>query len=148
MFDENTRRRCAPAGYGLDTWRRKSRGAGSEDAFDGSRFAARMLPLLPSLPARSLWLSRPPSVGANFGVLDYVAALNWVRSNIAAFGGDPGNVTVFGESAGAVAVRTLLSCPRAHGLFHRAVIQARVSSAQPSPNPGHTNAHRQRRNPY
>lgn len=65
-----------------------------------------------------------PSIGANFAVLDYVAVLNWVAQNIAAFGGDPGNVTIFGQSAGAVAVRTLLSCPKAHGLFHRAIIQS------------------------
>ena len=60
----------------------------------------------------------------NAGTLDMVAALEWVRDNIAAFGGDPGNVTVFGESGGGAKVSTLLSMPRARGLFHRAIIQS------------------------
>jgi para-nitrobenzyl esterase len=100
-------------------------GAGSEDAFDGSRFAGKDVTAVTfNYRLGAFGFLAHPSIGANFGVLDHVAALNWIRSNIAAFGGDPGNVTVFGESAGAVAVRTLLSCPLAHGLFHRAVIQS------------------------
>ncbi|KAK5988264.1 Para-nitrobenzyl esterase [Cladobotryum mycophilum] len=67
---------------------------------------------------------RHPDAGGNFAVLDWVAALKWVSKNIRNFGGDPNNVTVFGESAGAVAVRTLLSTPSAHDLFHRAIIQS------------------------
>jgi len=63
-------------------------------------------------------------VVANRGLLDQVAALEWVRDNIASFGGDPGQVTVFGESAGAMSVTTLMSMPRAHGLFHRAITQS------------------------
>jgi carboxylesterase type B len=53
-----------------------------------------------------------------------VAALEWVRDEIAAFGGDPGNVTIFGESAGSMSCATLLGMPRAHGLFHRAILQS------------------------
>ena len=61
---------------------------------------------------------------ANRGLLDRVAALEWVRENIAAFGGDPENVTIFGESAGAMSVATLLAMPRATGLFRRAIAQS------------------------
>jgi para-nitrobenzyl esterase len=61
---------------------------------------------------------------ANRGLLDVVAALEWVRDSIAAFGGDPGNVTVFGQSAGAGAVASLLVMPSARGLFHRAIAQS------------------------
>lgn len=65
-----------------------------------------------------------PEVGANFGVLDWVAALEWVKANIRDFGGDPENVTIFGQSAGGAASRALLSVPSARGLFHRAIIQS------------------------
>lgn len=61
---------------------------------------------------------------ANAGLLDQVAALEWVHENIAAFGGDPGNVTVFGQSAGAMSIGVLLSMPRADGLFRRAILES------------------------
>jgi para-nitrobenzyl esterase len=78
------------------------------------------------------WLAHPaladeeaPGGGlGNWGLLDQVAALEWVREHISSFGGDPGNVTVFGESAGAMSVAALMASPRATGLFHRAVIQS------------------------
>jgi len=61
---------------------------------------------------------------ANVGLLDQVAALEWVQENISAFGGGPGNVTVFGESAGAMSIGVLLAMPRAEGLFRRAILQS------------------------
>ena len=62
---------------------------------------------------------------SNVGMLDIVAALEWVRDNIGALGGDPGNVTIFGQSGGAGKVSTLMAMPSAKGLFHRAVIESR-----------------------
>ena len=60
----------------------------------------------------------------NAGMLDIVQALKWVKANIAAFGGDPGNVTIFGESGGGAKVSYLMAMPSAKGLFHRAVVQS------------------------
>ncbi len=57
-------------------------------------------------------------------LLDQIAALRWVRDNILAFGGDPGNVTIFGESAGGMSVGCLLAAPQARGLFHRAILES------------------------
>ena len=64
------------------------------------------------------------SQNANFGLLDMVLALQWVRDNIGQFGGDPGNVTIFGVSAGGMAVSLLMVSPRSEGLFHRAIAQS------------------------
>jgi para-nitrobenzyl esterase len=65
----------------------------------------------------------------SLGIQDAVAALRWVRDNIAHFGGDPGNVTIFGESAGAMSVGTLLAMPEAQGLFHKAILQSGAASS-------------------
>ncbi len=61
---------------------------------------------------------------ANYGLLDQIAALEWVKNNIEAFGGDPANVTLFGESAGGVSILALMTAPSARGLFHKAIIQS------------------------
>lgn len=65
-----------------------------------------------------------PSCGGNFGLQDQVAALQWVRAHIADFGGDPGAVTIAGQSAGAMSVHMLVASPQARGLFHRAIAQS------------------------
>jgi para-nitrobenzyl esterase len=89
-------------------------GAGSEDAFDGTQLARRGVAVVTfNYRLGAFGFLAHPDVGANFAVLDHVAALSWVASNIAAFGGDPSNVTIFDQSAGALAVRTLLSVSRA-----------------------------------
>jgi para-nitrobenzyl esterase len=100
-------------------------GTGASPWYDGSRFAREGIVCV-TISYRVgadgfLYLGEG---NANRGLLDQVAALEWVRENIAAFGGDPGNVTIFGESAGAMSVGTLLSMPRAEGLFHRAIAQS------------------------
>jgi len=64
------------------------------------------------------------AMSANVGMLDIVAVLDWVRTHIVAFGGDPGNVTIFGQSGGGGKVAALMAMPAAKGLFHRAIIQS------------------------
>ena len=108
-------------------------GSGAQSVYDGAPLAKRgdvvvvtvnyRLGPLGFLRLSELTNGRIPSTG-NEGMLDQVAALVWVRENIAAFGGDPENVTIFGESAGGMSVGTLLGLPRARGLFHKAIPQS------------------------
>jgi para-nitrobenzyl esterase len=74
-----------------------------------------------------------PDAPHNRGLLDQVAALEWVRDNIGAFGGDPSNVTIFGESAGAMSVTTLLGMPRARGLFGKVIAQSGAAQVGADP---------------
>ncbi|MEY2570104.1 MAG: para-nitrobenzyl esterase [Acidimicrobiaceae bacterium] len=103
-------------------------GAGSTPWYAGNRLAAQGDVVIVTINYRLgafgfLHLEGFPGAGNN-GIRDQVVALEWVRDNIAAFGGDPGNVTIFGESAGGMSVGTLLGTPSAAGLFHRAIPQS------------------------
>ena len=69
-------------------------------------------------------LNAEAGVSGNYGLQDQIAALEWVQRNIAAFGGDPGNVTIFGESAGGTSVHALVASPHSKGLFHRGIAQS------------------------
>ncbi len=107
-----------------------TRGSGATPTYDGTTFAKKGVVLVtinyrlgplgylahPALTAESAQHS-----SGNYGVLDQIAALKWVQRNIAAFGGDPKRVTIFGESAGSWSVNALVASPLAKGLFHRAI---------------------------
>jgi para-nitrobenzyl esterase len=105
-----------------------SLGSASLPVYDGSHLAVAhdvvVVTVNYRVGALGFLLLDDPSTVANPGLLDQVAALRWVHDNVATFGGDPGNVTVFGESAGGGSVLSLLSMPSAHGLFHRAIVQS------------------------
>ena len=108
-------------------------GSGSLPSFDGETLAHRgvivvtlnyRLGPLGFLALPALNNESPDHVSGNSGLLDMIAALRWVQDNIAAFGGDPQNVTIFGQSAGAVGVNAMMASPLARELFRRAIIQS------------------------
>lgn len=100
-------------------------GASDVPLFDGTNFAKKGVVMV-SINYR-LGIEgflKIKGVPSNIGIRDQIAALKWVQDNIAAFGGDPNNVTIFGESAGAISVGVLLSSPATKGLFKRAIMQS------------------------
>jgi para-nitrobenzyl esterase len=117
-------------------------GSGALPFYDGESFARRGVVLVtinyrlgpfgffghPALSRES-----KAGVSGNYGLLDQIAALRWVKRNAAAFGGDPGCVTIFGESAGGVSVCCLMVSPLAKGLFHRAISQSGTAAGVKSP---------------
>lgn len=121
---------------GSNTW-------GRAEQYDGSALAARFKVVVVVVQYRlgALgWMALdalrqggtlPDDASANFGTLDQIRALEWIASDIGAFGGDAGRVTIFGESAGGHNVAALLSSPRARGLFHRAIIQSGSFRSEP-----------------
>ena len=108
-------------------------GSGSQPDYDGATFAEQGDLVVVTLNYRLgvlgfLYLEELAgeeyATSGNNGLLDQIAALQWVRENIAAFGGDPDNVTIFGESAGAMSIGTLLAMPASQGLFGRAILES------------------------
>jgi para-nitrobenzyl esterase len=108
-------------------------GSGRETPYDGANLASKevvvvtinyRLNIFGFLAHPQLSAESPQASSGNYGLLDQIAALEWVQRNIAAFGGDPQRVTIFGESAGAVDVAYLMASPLAEGLFHRAISQS------------------------
>ena len=108
-------------------------GSGSTALYDGTRLAADgavvvtinyRLNVFGFLAHPALSAESPHGASGNYGLLDVVAALEWVRDNVALFGGDPDRVTIFGESAGGGAVMSVMLIPAAEGLFHRAIAQS------------------------
>ena len=110
-----------------------SAGSGSRNVFEGTRLAQRGDVVVVTLNHRLnvfgfLYLGHIGGAeyaeSGNVGMLDLVTALRWVHDNIAFFGGDPANVTIFGQSGGAAKVSTLMAMPQARGLFHKAIVQS------------------------
>jgi para-nitrobenzyl esterase len=116
-------------------------GAGSDPLYDGAALARRgavvvsinyRLGVFGYLAHPELSGESPDGISGNYGLLDQIAALAWVRDNIAAVGGDPANVTVAGESAGALSVLYLLASPAARGLFAKAIAQSAYMISMPA----------------
>lgn len=115
-------------------------GAGSDPVHDGRAFAGQGVVVV-SINYRLGplgWLAHPAlsaesdqGVSGNYGLMDQIQALRWVQDNIGAFGGDPDNVTIAGESAGALSVVLLMASPDARGLFHRAIAQSAYMITMP-----------------
>jgi para-nitrobenzyl esterase len=107
-------------------------GSGSSDGYNGTRFAINHDVVIVTINYRlgALGFTQLGELGeeyassGNAGMLDQVLALEWVRDNIAAFGGNPGNVTIFGESAGGGSVACLMAMPVAQGLFHKGIAES------------------------
>ena len=108
-------------------------GSGSEPMYDGTKLAERgvvvvsinyRLGVLGYLAHPLLSAESNGNISGNYGLLDQIEALRWVKRNIAAFGGDPSNVTIAGESAGGLSVMYLMASPPARGLFHKAIAQS------------------------
>ncbi|MER6345072.1 carboxylesterase/lipase family protein [Streptomyces sp. NPDC001595] len=106
-------------------------GSSSEPVYDGARLASQGVVVVSLNYRLGVFgflarhdLDAESGASGNFGLRDQIAALRWIQSNIGAFGGDPDNVTVFGESAGAHAVGMLMSSPGTTGLFHKAIAQS------------------------
>jgi para-nitrobenzyl esterase len=125
-------------------------GSGSEAIYDGGPLAIRGDVVVVTINYRLgalgyLYLGghggAALGAAANAGQLDQIAALRWVRDNIAAFGGDPQQVTIFGESAGSAAVCALLAMPAARGLFARAIGQSGTANRLGNPDTGTGTAH-------
>ena len=108
-------------------------GSGSLPRFDGEALAHRgvivvtinyRLGRLGFLALPALDQESPDHVSGNYGLLDMIAALHWVQNNVGGFGGDPGNVTIFGQSAGAFGVNAMMASPLPQGLFRRAIVES------------------------
>lgn len=115
-------------------------GSANEPPYDGAALAASQDVIVVTLNYRLSYLgylslegldASPDAMRGNQGFLDQIAALRWVQDNIAAFGGDPGSVTLFGESGGAVSTCLLLASPLTQGLIHKAILQSGVCGIQP-----------------